>query len=73
MTRRHVPYEKLSKKARREIDAKKRATWGSMSPVTRRPERPDAYYRNREKRRWKNDPHGFGNSGGAFLLPAAFD
>jgi hypothetical protein len=46
-----VPYEKLSKKAKREMDAKKRVTWGEMSPVTRKPERTDIYDRNAEKRR----------------------
>ena len=32
-----IPREKLSKKARRSLDAEKRATWG-FSPVTRKVE-----------------------------------
>lgn len=45
-----VPYEKLSKKAKRELDDRRRETWG-MSPVTRKPENSKAYNRAKEKRR----------------------
>lgn len=31
-----IPYEKLSKKARRQLDAAKRRSWGALSPVTRK-------------------------------------
>ena len=49
-----IPYEKLSKKKQRELDRQKRGTWGSLSPVTRRPENKKAY--NRKKaRRWIDD------------------
>ena len=48
-----VPYEKLSKKAKREMDAKRRRDWGGMSPVTRKPENPKAY--NRAKARKRQD------------------
>lgn len=65
--KKHVPYEKLSKKARREMDAKRRATWGEMSPVTRAPERTDVYNRNKEKRRWMKEPNGGYSSGGCFV------
>ena len=41
-----VPYEKLSKKKRRELDAKRRETW-AISPITRRPENPKAYKRKK--------------------------
>ena len=44
-----VPYEKLSKKKKRELNAKRRKTWGTMSPVTRKPQNPKAY--NRKKTR----------------------
>lgn len=64
----YVPYEKLSKKARREADARGRATWGSMSPVTRKAPRQDVYDRSREKRRWAKAPYGELGSGGAFCL-----
>jgi hypothetical protein len=48
-----IPYAKLSKKKKRELDAAKRRTW-AFSPVTRMPPDPKAY--NRQKaRRWKFD------------------
>ena len=51
-----IPYEKLSKKKKRELDARKRKTWGPLNPVTRRSPDPRAY--NRQKaRRWKVDDH----------------
>ena len=30
-----IPYEKLSKKKKRELDNKKRKTWKQISPITR--------------------------------------
>ena len=45
-----VPEEKLSKKARRELNKKRRQTWG-VSPVTRRPKNSKAYDRAKERRR----------------------
>lgn len=51
-----VPYEKLSKKKKRELDALRRGSWNGVNPVTRRSENPKAY--NRKKaRRWKDDFH----------------
>ena len=48
-----IPYEKLSKKQRRERDKKHRVTWG-FSPVTRNAQNPKAY--NRQKaRKWNRD------------------
>ncbi len=50
----YVPYGKLSKKKRRELDAKRRGSWGGLCPVTRKPPNPKAY--NRKKaRRWDAD------------------
>ncbi|MBP0969172.1 MAG: hypothetical protein J5744_03400 [Oscillospiraceae bacterium] len=46
-----VPYEKMSKKAKREHDLRKRRDWGGLNPVTRKPENPRAYNRSREKAR----------------------
>ena len=46
----HIPYEKLSKKEKRKIDSSKRNTWGSLNPVTRKPENSRAYNRNEVKR-----------------------
>ena len=31
-----IPYEKLSKKKRRELDKKRRSDWGELRPVTRK-------------------------------------
>ena len=44
-----IPYEKLSKKKKRELDAKRRGTWGALNPVTRKSPDPRAY--NRKKAR----------------------
>ena len=49
----YIPYEKLSKKKRRELDARHRGSWNGFSPVTRRPENPKAY--NRQKARKRSD------------------
>lgn len=56
--RANVPYEKCSKKERRNRDRLKRGTWGELNPVTRRPERSNAYSRSAEKeksRRWERN------------------
>lgn len=49
-----IPYEKLSKKEKRKMDLAKRQTWGSISPVTRKPENSKAYNR-RKAQDWKKD------------------
>ena len=48
-----IPYEKLSKKKRRELDAARRTTW-DISPITRRPANPKAYNR-KAVQRWDDD------------------
>ena len=49
-----IPYEKLSKKQQRAINAKKRGTWGALNPVTRKVESKKIY--NRQKaRKWSDD------------------
>ena len=50
-----VPYEKLSKKKKRELDLKRRVTW-EMNPVTRRPANPKAYTRKKRVRDDYDDP-----------------
>jgi len=50
-----VSYGKLSKKKRREIDQAKRATWGSVSPVTKRVASEKAYNRKKAQR-WQREP-----------------
>ena len=53
-----IPYEKLSKKKQRELDRKRRSTWGSLNPVTRNAANPKAY--NRQKaRKWDRDDYPF--------------
>lgn len=49
-----VPYEKLSKKKQRELDALRRGSWGGLNPVTRKPENPKAYNRKKAQN-WKKD------------------
>jgi len=49
-----IPYEKLSKKKKRELDRKRRNTWGSLNPVTRNTANPKAYDR-RKARKWDQD------------------
>ena len=48
-----IPYEKLSKKKKRELDAGKRTVW-AISPVTRRSENPKAYNRKKAQK-WMDD------------------
>ncbi len=50
-----IPYRKLSKRKKRELDLKRRRTWNGLSPVTRKPEDPRAYNR-RKARSLDNDP-----------------
>ena len=50
----YIPYEKLSKKEQKKINALKRSDWGSMSPVTRRSENPKAYNRHKAQK-WSDD------------------
>ena len=51
---RFVPYEKMSKKQQKAVDAKRRGSWGGLNPVTRKPENPKAYNR-RKAQQWKQD------------------
>lgn len=52
----YIPYEKLSKKKQRELNKKRRSTWGGLSPVTRNTANPKAY--NRQKaRKWNRDDY----------------
>lgn len=50
---RYIPYEKLSKRKRRELDAGRRKVW-AISPVTRKPENPKAYDRKKARKRGEN-------------------
>ena len=46
-----VPFEKLSKKKQRELNAIRRKDWNGLNPVTRKPENPKAYNRKRTQNR----------------------
>ena len=50
-----IPYEKLSKKEKRKLDAAKRGSWGGLDPVTRKPPNPRAYKRNKAWK-WEKEP-----------------
>lgn len=52
--KKHVPFEKLSKKQQRKINAARRGSWGAVNPVTRKPENSKAYNR-RKAQSWKTD------------------
>ena len=47
---RYVPFEKLSKKKKRELSARQRGGWGELNPVTRKPPNPKAYNRKKAGR-----------------------
>ena len=49
-----IPFEKLSKKKQRELNAAKRGSWNGLNPVTRRPENVKAYNR-RKAQKWSVD------------------
>ena len=54
---RFVPYQKLSKKKKREMDREKRNTWGPLDPVTRIRESKKTYDR-KKAHRWDEDHAG---------------
>ena len=49
-----IPYEKLSKKEKRKVDAMRRNTWGELNPVTRKSENSKAYNRKKSQD-WKRE------------------
>ncbi|MHB1316220.1 MAG: hypothetical protein ACYCX2_12220 [Christensenellales bacterium] len=58
-----IPREKLSKKAKQQLNSVKRRTWGSLKPLTRRPRNPKAYQRNKPPGKTDEDP-----GAGAFFI-----
>lgn len=44
----YVPFDKMSKKKRREYNAQKRNDWGEINPITKREEK-NAYKRKKQK------------------------
>ena len=53
-----IPYEKRSKKAKREADKKQRRDWGGLNPVTRKPEDSCVYNRNKMKDAYRKGKFG---------------
>lgn len=49
-----IPYEKLSKKEKRKLDAMRRGSWGDVNPVSRKVESKKAYHRKRTQD-WKKE------------------
>ena len=49
-----IPYERLSKKKKRQLDAEKRGSWYGVNPITRKPKNPKAYDR-KKARCWRDD------------------
>ncbi len=52
---RFVSYEKLSKKEKRRVNARRRKSWQGASPVTRRAENKKKYSRKKIKARLSDD------------------
>lgn len=50
-----IPYEKLSKKKQREVDAQKRGAWGGICPITRKTKNIAVYNRQDSKRTARRD------------------
>ena len=46
----HIPFNKLSKKAQKAVNAERRNDWGVTNPVTKKIESRKAYNRARAKR-----------------------
>jgi hypothetical protein len=49
-----IPFEKLSKREKREMVRLRRGDWGALNPVTRKAKNPKAYDRNKA-RKWNDD------------------
>ena len=52
-----VPYEKMTKKEKRKIDAMRRGSWGDVNPVTRKVESKKTSNRKRTQDGKKELPH----------------
>ena len=49
-----IPYEKLSKKKKKELDSAKRGSWNGVNPVTKRVESKKVYSRKKALK-WKDE------------------
>lgn len=48
-----IPYEKLSRKKQKELNAKKRNSWGMVKPITKSMGSKKVY--NRKDKSWENE------------------
>jgi hypothetical protein len=53
--KKYVPWEKLSKKRKKERNKAFRRGWGCINPATRYPPKPKVYDRNKEKAALKDE------------------
>lgn len=49
-----IPYDKMSKRDKKQIDKEKRGNWGGIDPRTRREDK-DKYKRRKQKQKEKDD------------------
>lgn len=59
MNTKFIPREKLSKKARKELNSMARKTWGEINPVTRKPANPKVYNRKKLRKDGESFPELF--------------
>lgn len=52
MDQRFIPYQKLSKKKKRLINARNRKNWGQMNPSTKKIENKKLYSRKKKSKDW---------------------
>jgi hypothetical protein len=55
-------YTKMSKRKKRELDKRKRRSWGVLNPVTRKPPNPKAYDRKKARKRSRREDSGSASS-----------
>ncbi len=68
---RFIPPEKRSKKEQKKLNAKRRRTWGEMSPVTRAVPNGKAYDRKKQKNEDRRSSRNFREEGPAVFMSGA--
>ena len=59
MKNRFIPLEKRSKKQQKDYHSGHRKTWGSLNPVTRKPDNPKVYNRKTKRHSVDDDSMSF--------------
>lgn len=54
-----IPYDKLSKKRKKELDRLKRGSWNGINPVTRKTKNEKVYNRKRALKVYDDNFQGF--------------